>query len=69
MSLSRSLVQFAFHFFEELLSDVREIGALGDILTDEPVGVLIGSALLVPASTMTQMLVQFAPWALSHQIY
>ena len=45
MSLSRSLVQFALHFFEELLRDVREVGALGDILTDEPVGVLIGSTL------------------------
>ena len=45
MSLPRPLVQFAFHFFEELLCDVREVGALGDILTDEPVGVLIGSTL------------------------
>ena len=43
MPLSRPLIQFALHFFEELLRDVREIGALGNILTDEPVGLLIGS--------------------------
>lgn len=61
MSLPRSLVQFAFHFFEELLCDVREVGTLGNVLANESVGVLIGSALLVPSATMTQMLVQFAP--------
>ena len=43
MSLPRSLVQFAFHFFEELLCDVREVGTLGNVLANESVGVLIGS--------------------------
>ena len=43
MSFPRSLVQFAFHFFEELLCDVREVGTLGNVLANESVGVLIGS--------------------------
>lgn len=41
--MSRSLVQFAFHFFEELLCDVREVGTLGNVLANESVGVLIVS--------------------------
>ena len=45
MSLPRSFVQFALNFFKELLRDVREVRALGDILTDEPVGVFVGSSL------------------------
>ena len=45
MPLPRPLVQFALNLFEELLRDVRKIGSLGDILTDESVSVLIGSTL------------------------
>lgn len=45
MSLPRSFVQFALNFFEKLLRDVREVRALGDILTDESVGVFVGSSL------------------------
>ena len=45
MSLSRPLIQFALHFFEELLCDVREVGTLGNVLANESVGVLIGSTL------------------------
>ena len=43
MPLPRSFVQFALNFFKELLRDVREVGTIGDILTDESVGVLVGS--------------------------
>lgn len=57
MPLPWPLVQFALNFLEELLRDVREVGPLGDVLTDEPVGVFVGSTLLVPTTTMTQMLV------------
>ena len=60
MPLPWPFVQFALNFFKELLRDVREVRALGDILTDESVGVFVGSTLLVPTTTMTQMLVQFA---------
>ena len=60
MPLPRPFVQFALNFFEELLRDVREVGTLGNVLTDEYVGVLVGSALLVPSVTMPQMLVQSA---------
>lgn len=42
MPLPRSLVQFALNFFKELLRDVREVGILGNVLTDESVGVLVG---------------------------
>lgn len=45
MPLPRSLVQFALNFFKELLRDVCEVGTLGNILTDESVGVLVGSTL------------------------
>ena len=45
MPLPRPLVQFALNFFKELLRDVREVRALGDILTNESVGVLVGSTL------------------------
>lgn len=45
VSLTRSLVQLALDFFQEFLSNVREIRALGYILADEAVGVLIGSTL------------------------
>ena len=45
MSLPRSFVQFALNFFEKILRDVREVRALGDILTDESVGVFVGSSL------------------------
>lgn len=45
MSLPRSFVQFALNFFEKPLRDVREVRALGDILTDESVGVFVGSSL------------------------
>ena len=38
------LVQFALNFFEELLRDVRKVGTLGNVLTDESVGILVGSA-------------------------
>ena len=48
MPLPWPLVQFALNFFEELLRDVREVGTLGNVLTDEPVGVFVGSTLLVP---------------------
>ena len=44
MPLPRPLVQFALNFFKELLRDVREVGTLGDILTDESVGVFVGSS-------------------------
>ena len=45
MPLPRPFVQFALNFFEELLRDVREVGTLGNVLTDESVGVLVGSTL------------------------
>ena len=45
MPLPRSLVQFALNFFKELLRDVCEVGTLGNVLTDESVGVLVGPAL------------------------
>ena len=35
MPLPWPLVQFALNFLEELLRDVREVGALGNVLTDE----------------------------------
>ena len=37
------LVQFALNFFEELLRDVRKVGTLGNVLTDESVGILVGA--------------------------
>ena len=45
MPLPRSLVQFALNFFKKLLRDICEVGTLGDILTDESVGVLVGFTL------------------------
>ena len=55
MPLPWPFVQFAFNFFKELLRDVREVGTLGNVLTDESVGILVGPALLVPSATMPQM--------------
>lgn len=45
MPLPRPFVQFALNFFKELLRDVCEVGTLGNVLTDESVGVLVGSTL------------------------
>ena len=45
MPLPRPFVQFALNFVKELLRDVCEVGTLGNVLTDESVGVLIGSTL------------------------
>ena len=45
MPLPRPLVQFALNFFKELLRDVCEVGTLGNVLTDESVGVLVCSTL------------------------
>lgn len=45
MPFPRPLVQFAINFFKELLRDICEVGTLGNVLTDESVGVLVGSTL------------------------
>ena len=45
MSLPRSFVQFALNFFEKPLRDVREVRALGDILTDESLTMITSSGM------------------------
>ena len=45
MPFPRPLVQFALNFFKELLRDICEVGTLGNVLTDESVSILVGSAL------------------------
>lgn len=41
MSLSRPLIQLALYFLQKLLRDVRKIQALGDILSNETVCILV----------------------------
>lgn len=56
MSLSRPLVQFALHFFEELLCDVREIGALEDTLDAYIIDFIMEKCELVLSTLDTQLL-------------